>query len=165
LKHSDLQSKTEETEKASVTKTIAAAGAMETALEPRRQKRLPPDGVVIVSGNLQRQVVKSKSSRKQKKAGTTGKGDIISCDEYDRNIPLDTSCYNSSFGLGGPPWGADPYSMYFMANMASSSYPMSMVSVTYHCMLLECKGTQQAITGMQSCMFISSQNDRFILHR
>lgn len=86
LKHSDLQSKTEETEKASVTKTIAAAGAMETALEPRRQKRLPPDGVVIVSGNLQRQVVKSKSSRKQKKAGTAGKGDIISCDEYDRNI-------------------------------------------------------------------------------
>jgi E3 ubiquitin-protein ligase RBBP6 len=32
LKHSDLQSKTEETEKASVKKTIAAVGAMETAL-------------------------------------------------------------------------------------------------------------------------------------
>jgi E3 ubiquitin-protein ligase RBBP6 len=90
---------------------------------------LPPDGVVIVSGNLQRHVVKSKSSRKQKKAGTTGKGDIINCDEYDRNIPLDPSCYNSLFGLGGPPWGADPYSMYFMANMASSSYPVGLYNV------------------------------------
>ncbi|XP_004963255.1 E3 ubiquitin ligase PARAQUAT TOLERANCE 3 isoform X2 [Setaria italica] len=128
LKHSDLQSKTEETEKASVKKTIAVAGAMETAPELRRQKRLPPDGVVIVSGNLQRKVVKSKSSKKQKKAGTTGKGDT-NCDDYDCNIPFEPSCYNSSFGLGGLPWGADPYSMYFMSNMASSGYPMGLYNV------------------------------------
>ncbi|CAN6352467.1 unnamed protein product [Urochloa humidicola] len=122
LARSDLQSKTKVTEKASVRK------AMETALEPRCRKQTSPDGVVIVSGELERKVVKTKSSKKQRKAGRTGSGGT-NCAEYDCNISFEPSCYNSSFGLGGLPWGADPYSMYFMANMASSSYPMGLYNV------------------------------------
>ncbi|CAL4897567.1 unnamed protein product [Urochloa decumbens] len=131
LIHSELQSETKEIEKASLKKTIAVAGAMETAPEPRCHKQTPPDGVILVSGNLERKVVKTKSSkkqRKQRKAGTTGSGHT-NCAEYDSNIPFEPSCYNSSFGLGGLPLGADPYSMYFMPNMACSSYPMGLYNV------------------------------------
>ncbi|RLN27866.1 uncharacterized protein C2845_PM05G00940 [Panicum miliaceum] len=125
---SDLQSKTEETEKMSVKKTIALTDAMKTAPEPRCQKQSPPDGVAIVSGKLERKVVKTKSAKKKKKSGTTGNGDA-NCAGYDCNIPFEPSCYNSSFGLGGLPWGADPYSMYFMPNMPSSGYPMGLYDV------------------------------------
>ncbi|PAN21988.1 hypothetical protein PAHAL_3G505800 [Panicum hallii] len=128
LTRSDLQSKTEETEKTSVKKTIVLTDAMKTAPEPRCQKQSPPDGVAILSGKLERKVVKTKSAKKKRKSGTTGNGDT-NCAGYDCNIPFEPSCYNSSFGLGGLPWGADPYSMYFMPNMPSRGYPMGMYNV------------------------------------
>ncbi|CAN6361976.1 unnamed protein product [Urochloa humidicola] len=127
LTRPELQCKTKEIEKASSKKTIAVAGAVETAPEPRCQKQTP-DGVILVSGNLERKVVKTKSSKKQRKARTTGSGDT-NCAEYDSSISYVPSCYNSSFGLGGLPWGADPYSMYFMPNMACSGYPMGLYNV------------------------------------
>ncbi|KAF8655788.1 hypothetical protein HU200_060949 [Digitaria exilis] len=122
---SGLLSKTEATEKTSVKETIVAAGAMKTAPEPICQKQSPPDGVTIVSGKLERKVLKTKSSKKKKKAANSGNGDTNYA-EYDCNIPFEQSCYNSSFGLGGLPWGADPYSMYVMSSMASSCYPMGL---------------------------------------
>jgi len=125
---SDLQSKTEETENTSVKKTIAPADAMKTAPEPRCQKQSVPDGVAIASGKLERKVVKTKSAKKKKKSAATGNGDA-NCAGYDCNIPFEPSFYNSSLGLGGLPWGADPYSLYFMPNMPSSGYPMGMYNV------------------------------------
>ena len=125
---SDLQSKTEETENTSVKKTIAPADAMKTAPEPRCQKQSVPDGVAIASGKLERKVVKTKSAKKKKKSAATGNGDA-NCAGYDCNIPFEPSFYNSSFGLGGLPWGADPYSMYFMPNMPSSGYLMGLYNV------------------------------------
>nr|CAB3466582.1 unnamed protein product [Digitaria exilis] len=122
---SGLLSKTEATEKTSVKKTIVVAGAMKTAPEPICQKQSPPDGVTIVSGKLERKVLKTKSSKKKKKAANSGNGDTNYA-EFDCNIPFEQSCYNSSFGLGGLPWGADPYSMYVMSSMASSCYPMGL---------------------------------------
>jgi E3 ubiquitin-protein ligase RBBP6 len=66
--HSDLQSKTEETEKTSVKKTKAAAGSTETFPEPRCQKLPQPDGVEIVSGKLERKVVRTKKRSKRRLA-------------------------------------------------------------------------------------------------
>ncbi|OQU79691.1 hypothetical protein SORBI_3008G180400 [Sorghum bicolor] len=120
--HSDLQSKTEETEKTSVKKTKAAAGATETFPEPRCQKQLEPDGVAIVSGKLEQKVVRTK----QKKAGATGNVNT-NCAEYGFNSPFEPPCYDSLFGLGGQPWGANPY-MYYM-NMPSFSYPLGPYNV------------------------------------
>jgi E3 ubiquitin-protein ligase RBBP6 len=125
--HFDLQSKTEETEKTSVEKANAAAGATETFLEPRCQKQPQPDGVAIVSGKRGLKVVRTKSEKKQKKAGTTG-NENTNCGEYDFHIPFEPSCYDSLFGLGGQPWGADPY-MNCMSNMPSFSYPLGPYNV------------------------------------
>ena len=96
--HSDLQSKTEDTEKTSLKKTVATAGDMTTFPEPGCQKQPQPDGVAIVSGMLERKVVRAKSEKKQKKAGTTGNGNM-NCAEYDFHIPFEQSYYNSSFGV------------------------------------------------------------------
>jgi hypothetical protein len=97
-------------------------GADQTFPEPRCQKLPQPDGVAMVSGKLGRKVVRTKSKKKQKKAGTTGNLNA-NCAGYDFHIPFDPSCYDSSFGLGGQPWGANPY-MYCMPNMPSFSYPL-----------------------------------------
>ncbi|CAD6269393.1 unnamed protein product [Miscanthus lutarioriparius] len=125
--HSDLHSKTEETEKTSVKKTLATAGDMKTFPEPRCQKQPQPDGVAIVSGKLERKVVRTKSEKKQKKAGATGNGNT-NCTEYGFNIPFEPPCYDSLFGLGGQPWGTDPY-MYCMPNMPCFSYPLGPYNV------------------------------------
>jgi E3 ubiquitin-protein ligase RBBP6 len=52
----------------------------------------------------------------------------MNCAEYDFHIPFEPSCYDSLFGLGGQPWGTNPY-MYSMPNMPSVSYPLGPYNV------------------------------------
>ncbi|GJM95093.1 hypothetical protein PR202_ga11793 [Eleusine coracana subsp. coracana] len=122
--HSDLQRKTGQSATTSVKKTITTADSLGSVPKPRYQNQQPPDGVTVVSGALERKVIRTKAKRKQKTAGKTGSGNTI-CAEYDFQVPFDPSCYNS-FEFGGPTWGCDPYNMYFMLNMPSSSYPMGL---------------------------------------
>ncbi|KAL6623366.1 hypothetical protein ACP70R_033245 [Stipagrostis hirtigluma subsp. patula] len=125
LTRSDLQSKAGKSARTSTKNTIATVEAVEAVPEPRCQKQSPPDGIAVVSGVFERKVIRIKSKKKQKKAGTTGSGST-NCAEYDCCIPVEPSYYDSYFGLGGLPWGADPYNMYFMPDMPFGGYPMGL---------------------------------------
>jgi E3 ubiquitin-protein ligase RBBP6 len=127
LVHSDLQSKTEESARTSMKKIIPSADAAEAVPKPRYQNQQRPDGVTVVSGSFESKVIRSKAKKKQKTAGATRSGNT-NCAEYDFHVPFGPSCYNS-FEFGGAAWGSDPYNMYFMLYMPSSSYPMELYGV------------------------------------
>ncbi|TVU48907.1 hypothetical protein EJB05_00191, partial [Eragrostis curvula] len=127
LPHSDLQSKTGKCARTSVKKTRVTAEASAAVQEPTYQNQPSPDGLAVVSGSLELKVIRRRTKKKKKTTGTTGSG-ITNCSGYNFHIPYDPSCYNS-FGFGGLTWPSDPYNMYLMLNMPSSSYPMGLYGV------------------------------------
>lgn len=123
LTQSDFKSKTGESSRPSVKKTVTSADALGTVPKPRDYSESTSNRITV-SEVLERKVSGGIKSKKQKKAGITVSGNS-NCAEYDCSIPFDTSCYNPSFGLGGLLLGADPY-MYCMPNMPYSGYPMGL---------------------------------------
>uniref|UniRef100_A0A0A9H9E8 Uncharacterized protein n=1 Tax=Arundo donax TaxID=35708 RepID=A0A0A9H9E8_ARUDO len=143
LTHSDIQSRARENAKTSAKNTMATADAMKIVTEPRSQKQSPPEGITAVSGALERKVIKTKSKKKQKMAGTTGNGNT-NCAEYDAtflNHLIITLPLNLEDCLGELILTTCTFCLRLPAATLWACI-MSVASVTYHCTHPECKATQ-----------------------